>query len=162
MGTAGWRKQGELLFVVVLIIAGVMAVLFFALKNPDGPAEIGGQEVPLTFKVVDGENQQPIANASVRIMTDNDTVVARGLSAGRTDREGNVSLRPELIFTSINKNYRRSGGIRFWGKGIEAKADGYLPLAERLETYVGLGMPLFDPPPPPITIQMKRVQPPKE
>jgi hypothetical protein len=66
-----------------------------------------------------------------------------------------------MIFTSITKYYRRSGWVRFWDKGIEVTADGYLPLAEKLETYAGRAIPLFDPPPP-ITIKMKRAQPPKK
>jgi len=161
LGASLWKRQGRLtVFGFILLLPVLLGGLFVC----QGIGEIGAQEEPLTFIVVDAETQKPIPNALVRLLTgvdkDNDRLVlVGGQSEGRTKTDGSVSLRPELIFTHTHRAFRPSGWIRFWdNKRLEISADGYEPLSGELQEYAGKGRPLYDSPLPPLTIGMKRNQ----
>ncbi len=135
------------------------AVGFAALTwEMQGVDEIGAREFPLSFKVVDAETDNPIPNASVRILFDantKETVV--GQSEGQTNGDGVVNLLPELNWTSMTRPlWGRRGSVHFWHYVLEVTARNYVPLSPELSDYTGSARPLHDPCPPPITIKMKR------
>jgi hypothetical protein len=157
LGASLWKRQVKpALFGFVVLLPVLLGGLYVRQEI----REIGGREEPLTFIVVDAGTQKPIANAMVRLLTEGDNhrrVLVSGQSEGRTQTDGSVILRPELIFTHTHRAFRPSGGIRFWDdKRLEISADGYEPLSEELQKYAGHGKFLYDPPLPPITIEMKR------
>lgn len=121
-------------------------------------SEIGARGVPLTIKILDDATEKPIANALVRILYFSGDELAQGQAEGRTGGDGLVVLNPELWWTRDLRSGRESGGVRFWDKAIEIKADQYGALKEELRKFIGDGMDLHDPPPPMITIRMKREQ----
>jgi hypothetical protein len=157
---ASWRKRQQSL-------AWVAGVLFLpwlvcgGLHHVQDIDEIGANEVPLTFVVVDAESQKPIPNALIQILDkfDEPRTVSQGQSEGRTQEDGSLSLSPSLIYTASIRSFRQSGTIRFWNKRIEIEAEGYQLLSEKLEAYSGAYARLFDFSVLPITIAMKRRQP---
>jgi hypothetical protein len=157
LGASLWKRQGKpALFGFVVLLPHLLDGLVFC---HEGAAEIGAREEPLSFMVIDAGNQKPIPNALVRILTEVDKErfeLVRGQSEGRTQTDGSVTLRPELTFTHRHIAFQPSGAIRFWDKRLEISADGYEPLSGELQKYTGLGKYLYDPPLPPLTIEMKR------
>lgn len=151
-----WRREGRLarLGLLVLLPGFVLVGVMFM---DSGMRAIGVQPVPLTFTLVDSETQKPIPNASVRIVTNERTpALLTGKSEGRTEQYGSVSLRPEFTFTETSTPFFHGGWIRFWELNLEIAANGYEPLTVQLSDYTGSRRPLYDPPLPPVTIEMKK------
>ena len=153
-----WKWWPELL-IMSAIVVGFTGLCFAPLK--DGWSEFGFLDVPMVVKVVDKNTQRPIANASVRVLSD-EGALADGQAADQTKEDGQVTLIPQLTSISRKTNGSKNGGIRFWDKRIEVKVDGYLSIEDKLSKYAGDGISFNDLPPPLITIDVSKVLQAKE
>jgi len=146
------RKPG-----ILVLLPGLVCGLDVWGSRNSSLDEIGAHEVLLTFNVVDAETQKPIPNALVRVLYHGEPPeLAQGQSEGRTNSEGNVTLRPDIIFTSFSTQFYHRGNVRFWDKRLEVTAVDYKPVCQELSDYTGSNRPLNDPSPPPVTIKMNR------
>jgi hypothetical protein len=154
LGISVWNGQARVGVPGVIVLA---PVLLCGLHVQEKVGEIGSRDVPLTFRLVDQENHQPILNALVRIVSTYDEATEPlRKSEGRTGVDGGVRLMPELTFTHTREAFRDRGNIRFWDQRLEIIAEGYQPLSSLVSEHTGEGIPLHAGPPPPVTIALKK------
>jgi hypothetical protein len=145
-----------------LIVAGLLILipeLLCGFSLTQEIAEIGSVPVPLTFVVVDAKTGSSIPNAIVKVYYGIDPAhhqeLAVGESAGQTNGAGGVTLNPRMTFTSSWRRFHRTSWIRFWDKVFEITAEGYQPVAARLDDYAGQGIRMHEPPPGPLIVRMQ-------
>jgi hypothetical protein len=142
----------------VSIFAGcglIVVVLLTSFAACSGIYWIGTETREVIFSVRDAETAEPIANALVvlRQLYDENRVLN-----GQTDVQGRARIRKMFTSVGTDSALQRTGAIYLWQDNIEVDADGYQPLREPLDKFVGSGWDLYGAPLPVIEVTLKKKQ----
>jgi hypothetical protein len=150
------RRLGLIVCGVIALVAMTYAVSFSARRTGVSTTS-GWRTMTLVVEVVDAETDKPIAGAVARVLP------SRGSPSQPTASDGQTEVTSDFSYITMQSDSLFGSWDRCWislsGYSVQAEAEGYVPAKVRLADRLGEEWNVPGPPPPVVTVPLRRASP---